>query len=94
VDLQAGGRVSMNASAAGAQHVAPLTEVTRDAIARCEAAESVPASQLAIALTAALDRAKAAVRVSPQDPVAHFAVFCSLAKRARSNSTSNGFLAA
>jgi hypothetical protein len=91
--------LSMHATAAGAQHVAPRTvaprtELTRDAIARCQAAENVPAPQLAMALTAALDRAEEAVRASPQDPVAHFAVFCSLAKRARSNSTGNGVLAA
>jgi len=83
----------MHASAASAQHVAPLTELTRDAMTRCEAAEGVPAFQLAIALTAALDRAEEAVRVSPQDPVAHFAVFCSLAKRARLNSIGSGLLA-
>ncbi len=86
--------LSVHSTAAAAQHVAPLTELTRDAIARCEAAENAPASELAIILSAALDRAEEAVRVSPQDPVAHFAVFCGLAKRARWSSAGSGLLAA
>lgn len=86
--------VLLCATAVGAQRIAPVAEVTREAIALCEAADNVPASQRPTVLAAALDRAEEAVSVTPQDPVAHFAVFCSLGKRLQWNSTGEGLVSA
>jgi tetratricopeptide (TPR) repeat protein len=82
------------ATAAGAQQLAPVGEATRDAISLCEAVESAPISERPMVLTAALARAEEAVSVTPQDPVAHFAVFCSLGKRLELHAAGRSLLAA
>jgi tetratricopeptide (TPR) repeat protein len=52
-----------------------------EALALCEQADQLSSAERWAVLARALARAEEAVRVNPQDAVAHFAVFCNLGKR-------------
>jgi len=52
-----------------------------EALALCEQADQLSSAERWAVLARGLARAEEAVRVNPQDAVAHFAVFCNLGKR-------------
>src|SRR5882724_8370955 len=52
-----------------------------EALALCEQADQLSSTERWAVLARGLARAEEAVRVNPQDAVAHFAVFCNLGKR-------------
>jgi hypothetical protein len=55
-------------------------QMAREAIAICQEADLLPASERAATLAAGLARAEEAVQADPQDAAAHFAIFCNLGK--------------
>jgi tetratricopeptide (TPR) repeat protein len=59
----------------------PHGPATSEALALCHEADQVPVAERLAVLERGLARAEEAVRADPQDPVAHFAVFCNLGKR-------------
>jgi len=61
-------------------------QMAREAIAICQEADLLPASDRAATWAAGLARAEEAVRADPQDAAAHFAIFCNLGKGLKSSS--------
>jgi tetratricopeptide (TPR) repeat protein len=55
-------------------------QMAREAIAICQEADLLPASERAATLASGLARAEEAVQADPQDAAAHFAIFCNLGK--------------
>jgi cytochrome c-type biogenesis protein CcmH/NrfG len=66
---------------AGAAQPASVNPITREALALCNRADEISSEERAAVLERGVDRAEQAVRADPNDPVAHFAVFCNLGKR-------------
>jgi tetratricopeptide (TPR) repeat protein len=60
--------------------------MAREAIAICQEADLLPASDRAATLASGLARAEEAVQADPQDAVAHFAIFCNLGKGLKDSS--------
>jgi len=58
-------------------------QMAREAIAICQEADLLPASDRAATWAAGLARAEEAVRADPQDAAAHFAIFCNLGEMLR-----------
>ena len=60
--------------------------MAREAIAICQEADLLPASDRAATLASGLARAEEAVQADPQDAAAHFAIFCNLGKGLKNSS--------
>src|SRR5690349_10848771 len=54
--------------------------MAREAIAICQEADLLPASERPAVLASGLARAEEAAQADPQDAAAHFAIFCNLGK--------------
>ena len=67
-------------AAAAARGDAPGGPEARAAIEICQRADTAAADERAALLEAGLARAELAVAANPQDPVAHFAIFCNLGR--------------
>ena len=65
----------------------------REALTLCASADSAPTTDRLGILSLAQQRAEEAIRENSRDPMAHFAVFCSLGKRAGIRRHALGFLA-
>ena len=65
----------------------------REALTLCASADSAPPADRLSILSLAQQRAEEAVRENSRDPMAHFAVFCSLGKRVAIRRGAHGFLA-
>ena len=76
----------LSAAAALAGEPESIGPVAREALTLCQEAERLPPAERADRLQLGLDRAEEAVRVNPQDPGAHFAIFCNVGLRLRSRS--------
>ena len=69
------------------------SRAAREALTLCASADSAPPADRLSILSLAQQRAEEAVRENSRDPVAHFAVFCSLGKRVEIRRGTHGFLA-
>ena len=79
--------------AAWADQPVSASPSAREALTLCASADgALPAARMSI-LSLGQQRAEEAVRENPQDPMAHFALFCNLGKRAGIRRGALGFFA-
>ena len=81
------------AAAARGDQARPVSPAATDALALCHDADHVPVSERSALLAHGLERAEEAVRTTPRDAVAHFAVFCNLGKRLQMKRRTLGMVA-
>jgi tetratricopeptide (TPR) repeat protein len=70
-----------------------LAGTAAEALALCEQADQLSSAERWAVLARGLARAEEAVRVNPQDAVAHFAVFCNLGRRLEMKRRGEGLFA-